>query len=293
MEDGEKLHGLPMWQQIKDLMMVDEKGNLILAVIRGDYEVNEVKLAKLAGAVTLKHATEEQIRSIGSEPGFISPVNLTGKVKIIGDISLRTVKNFYGGANSKHKDAININIDRDFKLDIEGDIALAKTGYRAIDGGKLVQKVGIEVGNIFQLGYHYSHLMNGATFIDADGTEKPYYMGSYGIGLGRTMAAIVEVSNDSMGIIWPGVVAPFDAILIGIGKDEDAQEIYQRLTKAGVEVLWDDRDTSPGEKFATADLIGVPVRLVVSGKTEGQVEIKRRGEKETKLVSLDELESLF
>src|SRR3989338_4196412 len=144
MADGVKLHGLPLWQQIKDVMMV-----------------NEVKLAHLAGAHQLRHATDEEIRQLGSEPGFISPVGLKGKVKIVGDTSLRTVKNAYGGANAKNRDAVNINIDRDYKLDIEGDIAEAEDGYVSERGSVLREKRGIEVGNIFHLGYHYTKLMKG------------------------------------------------------------------------------------------------------------------------------------
>ncbi len=287
MEDGVKLHGLPMWQQIKDLMMVDEKGRLILAVIRGDLEVNEVKLAQVTGSISLRHATAEEIRSIGSEPGFICPVGLKGKAMIVGDISLRTVRNAYGGANKLNRDAVNINIDRDYVPDIEGDIALAKAGYISDLGQKMTQKTGIEVGNIFQLGYHYTRLMKGATFMDEDGSAKPYYMGCYGIGIGRTLAAIVEAQHDDKGILWPEIVAPFRAHLINIGVSEQAKSVYDQLVKAGIDVVWDDReDVSAGEKFADADLIGIPVRLVVSTKTGTQVEWKRRGEPESKLVDV-------
>lgn len=289
MEDGVALHGLPLWQQIKDVMMADEEGNLILAVIRGDLTVNEVKLAHLAGAHHLRAATEEEIRGIGSEPGFISPVGLSGKVKIVGDTSLRTVKNAYGGANKKHRDAFNINIDRDYTLDVEGDIAMAQDGFATEDGKVLIEKRGIEVGNIFQLGYHYSHKMAGATFIDEDGVEKPYYMGCYGIGIGRTLAAVVEHHHDDRGMVWPEAIAPFAVHLISLAGGEDkAKEVYERLQKEGIEVLWDDREESAGVKFADADLIGIPWRWVVSKKTGEQVEVKRRTQKEARVVSLTE-----
>ncbi len=297
MEDGVKLHGLPMWQQIKDFMAVDEKGNLILAVIRGDLEVNEIKLAHLAGANHLRHATPEEIRSIGSEPGFISPVGLKGKIKIIGDISLRTVKNFYGGANALNRDAVNMNIDRDFSLDIEGDIAMAQAGFSTEDGkSKLMEKRGIEVGNIFQLGYHYTKLMKGANFIDEDGKEKPYYMGCYGIGIGRTLAAVVEKYHDEKGIIWPEAVAPYDVHVVDLRtKDEGrrTKEIVDELEKAGIEVLWDDRDyVSAGVKFADADLLGIPWRVVVSERTGEKVEVKKRSETTAKLMDLIDLINL-
>lgn len=287
MEDGVKLHGLPLWQQIKDVMMADEKGNLILAVIRGDLTVNEVKLAHLAGAAQLRHANDEEIRKIGSEPGFISPVGLKGKVKIIGDISLRTIRNAYGGANKKYVDAVNMNLDRDYQLDLEGDIAMCEEGFLSEEGSVLHEKRGIEVGNIFQLGYHYTKLMKGAVFVDEDGKEKPYYMGCYGIGIGRTMAAIVEKYHDDKGIVWPESVVPFQVHLVDLASQGDA--LHEKLEAAGIGVLWDDREESAGVKFADADLIGIPVRLVVSAKTGNKVEWKRRDSRETELVEVEEV----
>ena len=301
MEDGVKLHNMPLWQQIKSLMMVDEKGNMILAVIRGDLEVNETKLLHLAEAYKLHHATEKEIREIGSEPGFISPVGIHEKVKeagkrviVIGDRSLRTIKNAYTGANTKHLDFHNVNVDRDYILDTEGDIALAREGYLSLNGAPLVAKRGIEVGNIFQLGFHYSSKMRDAAFTDLDGHEKPYYMGCYGIGLARTLASIVEIYNDEKGIVWPEAVTPYQAHLIEI-KDQksaiktNAVEIYRKLQDAGVEVLYDDRDVRAGEKFADADLIGIPVRLVVSPKTGEKIEIKERKSGKIELLSLQEV----
>ncbi len=291
MEDGVTLHGLPLWQQMKDVMMVDEKGTIILGVIRGDLGVNETKLAHVVGAHQLRPATEEEIRSIGSAAGFISPVGLKGKVKIVGDISLRTVKNMYGGANKKHRDALNMNIDRDFTVDVEADIAMAQDGFVTEDGKSVLrERRGIEVGNIFQLGYHYSHRMKGAVFVDEDGAQKPYYMGCYGIGIGRTMAAIVEKYHDESGIIWPDTIAPFAVELISLaGVEKKAEELYKNLLDAGIDVLWDDRtDVSAGVKFADCDLIGIPWRVVVSKKTERKIEVKRRVEENTELLSVSE-----
>lgn len=161
---------------------------------------------------------------------------------------------------------------------------------RKLDKNRLTPKAGIEVGNIFQLGYHYTKLMKGATFVDKDGQEKPFYMGCYGIGLGRTMAAIVEVHNDDKGIIWPSSIAPYLVHLVGLNLEQEtvrqqADNAYQNLTKQGIEVLYDDRtDVNAGAKFADADLIGIPYRLVVSAKTGSQVEIKKRSQTESKLV---------
>ncbi len=291
MKDGVKTHNLPLWQQIKDVMYADEKGNLILAVIRGDLEVNETKLLKLTGAAQLRPATAEEIRGVGSEPGFISPVGLEGNVKIVGDSSLRGVRNAYGGANKRHEDAVNINVDRDYQLDQEGDIAMAREGFEAIDGhGKLVEKKGIEVGNIFQLGYHYTKLMAGSVFTNDQGETKPFYMGCYGIGLARTMASMVEVHHDDRGIVWPSNLAPYQVHLVSLtGGEEKAGEIYKELIDEGIEVLWDDRDESPGVKFADADLVGCPVRLVVSARTGEQLEWKLRSEKESELIGMKEV----
>ncbi|KKP61486.1 MAG: Proline-tRNA ligase [Candidatus Roizmanbacteria bacterium GW2011_GWA2_34_18] len=303
MEDGVKLHNKPLWQQIKDVLYVDENNRFILAIIRGDFDVNEIKLKHLSGANSLRHATDDEIiNKIHSEPGFISPVGIQKiiekniKLIIVADDSLRTIKNAYGGANKKYQDLFNMNIDRDYESDIEGDIALAKAGYLTIDKKqRLIEKQGIEVGNIFQLGYYYSKKMKGANFINQDGKEKPFYMGCYGIGIGRTIATIVEKYHDDKGIIWPETVAPFKVHLLGLDlKDEQTRykcyNCYNRLLKAGIEVLFDDREeVTAGEKFADADLIGVPIRLVVSKRTGEKIEYKKRNEKKFELISVEDV----
>jgi prolyl-tRNA synthetase len=304
MEDGVKLHNMPLWQQIKDVLYFDEATKrYVLAIIRGDFDVNETKLMQAAKAYDLRSATEEEIREdLGSEPGFISPVSFAKKgtksgheVVIVADKSLRTIKNAYGGANKKDTDLLNINIERDYKPDIEADIALAQPGMKSPDGGELVEKRGIEVGNIFQLGYHYSNLMNGAEYTDESGKRQKYYMGCYGIGIGRTMAAIVEAHHDDKGIVWPEAIAPFRVYLARLGDDEQvislADDVYNDLTQAGVAVLYDDRDVRPGEKFADADLMGIPYRLVVSGKTiaESKLEVKSRTDTQPQFVAREEI----
>jgi len=290
MEDGVKLHDLPLWQQIKDVMFVDNKNRFILAIIRGDFEVNEIKLKNLIKVNDLRHATDEEIRKLGSEPGFISPVEINKKAVVVADDSLRTIKNAYGGANKKHRDLLNINIDRDYKPEIEGDIALVKDGFLSESGKKLKEKKGIEVGNIFQLGCHYSKKMK-ATFTNKDGEEKFYYMGCYGIGVDRTLAAIVEIHHDDKGIIWPEAVAPFKIHLLSLGQDEEAEKLYNQLLKEKIEVLYDDRDISAGEKFADADLIGIPYRAVVSEKSlaAGGIELKRRDSEKSEVLSVKKL----
>lgn len=172
------------------------------------------------------------------------------------------------------------------------EISKVEAGKQCDLGHGPLQKVkSIEVGNIFQLGYHYSSKMKGATFRDSDGSEKPYYMGCYGIGLARTLATIVEVHHDDKGIIWPENVAPFKVYLISIGKDEEANRLYEELTGKGIEVLYDDRENKTvGEKFSDADLLGIPYRVVLSGKLEeGKVELKKRTESEVSVISKEEL----
>ncbi len=288
-EDGVKLYNEPAWRQIKTLVykINDE---FALVSVRGDLDVNEIKLGHILNCVNLEMATEEEIKKLGSCIGFVSPLKL--KLKKVGDISLKTVKNFYTGADEYQKDTLNVNYGRDFTVDIMADIAMARDGYLTEDGSAVLhEKKGIEVGNIFQLGEHYSSRMN-ARFTDKDGKEKFYYMGCYGIGVGRTMATIVEMFNDGKGITWPSSVAPYQVHLVKLGKSDDvakkADELYAELTAKNIEVLFDDRDISAGAKFADSDLIGIPLRIVISEKTlaKDSVEIKKRSEDKAELVRL-------
>jgi len=293
-EDGVKLYNQPAWRQIKTLVYKAD-GEYILASIRGDLDVNEAKLLHAAGCNNLEMASDDEIKELGSCSGFVSPLKL--KVKKIGDVSLKTVKNFYTGADEFQKDTLNVNYGRDFTVDVLADIGLAEEGYLSEEGVKLYEKKGIEVGNIFQLGEHYSSKMK-ATFADKDGKQKYFYMGCYGIGIGRTMATAVEIYNDEKGIIWPKAIAPFQIHLLKIGKSEEvakkAEDLYNELTAMGREVLYDDRDISAGEKFADADLIGIPLRIVVSEKTlkEDSVEVKKRDEDNSELIKFKDIDNL-
>jgi len=294
MEDGVKFHNLPLWKQIKDVMFVDEKSRFILAIIRGDLSVNETKLMHLTKSLNLRHASDDEISSLDSEPGFISPVGMKKGVIIVADDSLRKIINAYGGSNKKNKDLLNINIERDYKPNIEGDIAMAQNGFLSEGGSKLKESKGVEVGNIFQLGHLYSEKMK-ATFMDKDGKEKFYYMGCYGIGIDRTMATIIEKHFDGKGMIWPEIVAPFKIHLLLLkSKDPDvkkqAEKLYNNFVASGIEVLYDDREEiNAGEKFADADLIGCPIRIVVSEKTLSMdmVELKRRNSDKTEMVMIN------
>ncbi len=271
-------------------------GEIIIAVITGDLEVNQAKLEQAIKAVgQLEAATDEDLAKIGTKRGYVHCWGHQG-VRYIGDIVLEQARNLIGGQKEDTTDSINVNYGRDFVCEMLADIALAKAGDLSESGKVLLERRGIEVGNIFQLGYHYTTLMKGAVYRDADGSEKPFYMGCYGIGIGRTMATLVEKFHDAKGIIWPAAVAPFKVHLVALNLDKPevktaADKLYNELLEHGVEVLYDDRDTSAGAKFADADLVGIPYRIVISAKTveKQAVEMKPRSSDETKMVEMDKL----
>lgn len=281
----------------KTILFETEKGEVVAAAVRGDFDINEVKLLHAVGCYSLKLASEETVKKVtGAEVGYAGLINLPKEVKIFVDESCANRTNFELGANKTDYHSINVNFGRDLPHPKQFyDFKLAKEGYEGPNGKKLIAKKGIEVGNIFQLGLHYSSKMEGAHFIDEKGQPQPYYMGCYGIGLARTLATIVEVSNDDKGMIWPESVAPFQVHLIGLDLENaeiksKAQEVYNQMNAAGVEVLYDDRiGVRAGEKFADADLIGIPYRIVVSKKTEDRLEIKKRNDKDTEFVTAQEL----
>ncbi|MFC1646724.1 proline--tRNA ligase [Patescibacteria group bacterium] len=291
MDDNVKHYKLPKSRFLKNVVYTNRiTKEVIIAVIRGDLDVNKVKLEHALNAVgQLEESTEEDLKRIGTKPGYVHSWGHK-KAVYIGDFSLETVHNFYGGQKEDETDSKNVNYSRDFSCKKLADIASCKEGFFTEDGAnKLIKKRGIEVGNIFQLGYHYTHLMKGADFTDEEGVKKPFYMGCYGIGLGRTMAAIVEVYNDEKGIVWPESVAPYLVHLISLsGAGKNGEKVYNQMLNKNIEVLWDDRDVSAGVKFTDADLIGIPYRLVVSAKTGDKVEIKKRNEKDAKLLSIEE-----
>ena len=265
-------------------------GEIIIAVIRGDLEINKAKLEQHLNLVgMLEDATDEDLHKLGTKSGYVHSWGHKG-ARYIGDISLKVSKNLIGGQKEEKTDSFNVNYGRDFECESLGDIAMAEDGFLTEDGkSKLIEKKGIEVGNIFQLGLHYSEKMTGATFKDQSGEDKPYYMGCYGIGLGRAMATVVEKHHDDQGIIWPKNIAPFQVHLISLpGGEEQAKKVYQEIISSDLEILWDEREESAGKKFADADLIGVPIRAVVSKKSGDKIEFKQRGSRESELVSIEE-----
>ena len=282
--------GVPTSQTLKAVFYTTAEGEVIFAVIRGDLSINEVKLSNLLGGTTLRPASEEELREKGIVAGYASPIGVRG-VRVVVDDSARSGTNFVAGANRPGYHYLNVNYPRDFQADIEADIALARGGSPCPRcAGMLQEARGIEIGHLFKLGTRYSSAV-GATFLDPGGQARPIVMGSYGIGAGRLLAAIVEQHHDDKGIIWPPSVAPFQVHLVSLGLDrpearEGAEALYAELEQAGLEVLYDDRAESAGVKFNDADLIGVPLRLTISPRTlkAETVEAKLRRESEATLL---------
>jgi prolyl-tRNA synthetase len=286
--------GVPTSQTLKAVFYYVD-GVLVFVVIRGDLEVNETKLRNNLKCSELRLATEGEVNGAGLVAGFASPIGVKG-IKVVADDSITSGSNFIVGANKSGYHLKNANYPRDFKVDLIADIALARSGDSCSKcRGKLSSARGIEVGHVFKLGTFISERF-GASFLDNDGKSRPIVMGSYGIGLGRLLAAIVEQSHDDKGIIWPLSVAPYQVHLCPLSLDKSAvlptaEKIYQELQKEGVEVLFDDRDDSPGVKFNDADLLGIPLRLTLSPRTlqSQSVEAKWRTEQKAQLLPLDNL----
>jgi prolyl-tRNA synthetase len=273
-----------------------DSGRFVFAVIRGDLDVNETKLRKASGEGGLTPATVEEIRAIGAEPGYGSPVRVRDALIVI-DESVRDSPNLVAGANRVGWHVLNTNPGRDYAPDVVADIASAEAGFPCpICGAALTAERAIEVGNIFKLGTRYSKAL-GAEYLDAEGISHPIFMGSYGIGSGRVSATVVEQHHDERGIVWPVSVAPYEVSLLWIGGEDDtepqetADRLYDELTKGGIEVLYDDRPERAGVKFNDADLIGNPVRVSVSARTlgKGEAEIKLRSAGEAVFVPLSEV----
>jgi prolyl-tRNA synthetase len=270
-------------------------GRLITAIVRGDHDFNETKLANAVGATTgIRPATVEEIRAAGMEPGYGSPIGARDTTVVVDELAARS-PNLVAGANEAGFHFRNVNVGRDFTADLVVDLTNAREGDPCPTCGKsVILRNGIEVGNIFKLGTKFTDAA-GATYLGEDGVEHPIIMGSYGIGVGRNVACIVEAHHDDKGIIWPEEVAPYAAHLVAIGANRDAAvaELADRLhelsIEAGREILYDDRDESPGVKFTDAELLGMPWILTVSPRSlaAGGVEVTERatGERSTRPIS--------
>ncbi len=272
--------------------IVDDE--LLFVVIRGDLEVNEIKLSNALGQPAELHlASPQEVAAAGIVAGSASPVGLD--VRTVADESINLGSNFAVGANKDDYHLLNANVGRDFEPNVVTDIALAQEGYQCPNcDGALASRRGIEVGHVFKLGTRYSEALD-AQFLDSGGERHMIIMGCYGIGVGRLLAAAIEQNHDDAGIVFPAPIAPYDIHLVGLNTNvaevaEAADSLYDDLRKAGMSVLYDDRNESPGVKFNDADLIGLPVRVVVSRRNlnQGIVEIKRRNSPDAVTAPVDE-----
>jgi prolyl-tRNA synthetase len=298
-EDVARFVGVPTTQTLKAVFFTaqGQEPHLVFAVIRGDLEVNETKLSHAIGGLPLRSAEEGEIQAVGAVPGYASPIGIRG-ARVIADDSVHLGSNFVVGANREGYHLTGVSYGRDFTADLVADIALAREGDRCphCEGTLRVER-GIELGHCFKLGTRYTEPAN-ITYLDADGVAHPIVMGSYGIGIGRLMAAIVEVHYDAYGIRWPASVAPFQVHIVSLMREENgvaqADRLYDRLWELGIETLYDDRaGPSAGVKFNDADLIGCPLRLTVSERSlkNGGVEAKWRARCEREVIPVDAVEA--
>jgi len=287
-------HGVAEHKILKSVVYEVDDAGLIGVVIRGDLSVNECKLENYLKK-KIRAASPDTLQKAGLVQGYISPVNAPEGISFIGDHSIKNVKNFVTGANAPAKDYKNVNLGRDFQIADFTDLVEAQAGFACAGCEESLREIkGVEVGNIFKLGTKFSKDFD-LKFTDSDGKQKPAVMGCYGIGTTRLMGTIVEAKHDDGGIAWPMSVAPYQVHLITLGSGDDAEaqadKLYEELEAAGVEVLYDDRDERAGVKFNDADLIGIPLRLVISKRSieNGGVEWKVRADKDSESVSLDEV----
>jgi len=286
--------GIGAEQTLKSVFYVAD-GKVIFVVIRGDLGVNEVKLKNLLTCSDLHMATEAETREAGLVAGYASAINLKG-YRVLADDSVKLGGNFVAGANKPDTHLKNVNYPRDFKVDTVADIAVAREGDQCPKCNSILRsQQGIEVGHVFKLGTFLSERL-GAYYLDKDGASKPITMGCYGIGVGRLLAAAVEQNHDDKGIIWPLPIAPFQVCLCPLKIDDPAvmqaaEKLYPELISAGIEVLLDDRPESPGVKFNDADLIGIPLRIVISTRTlkTNSVELKWRKDAQAQMQPLEGL----
>lgn len=267
---------------------------VVVVCVRGEYKVSEVKLVNLLGVSDLALASEEVVKKLtGAEVGYAGPVGLPKEIEVLWDKTTKGRVNFECGGNKTDYHNINVNFGRDVETPKHFvDVREVQAGEGCINckEGKLKEQKAIELAHVFKLGTIYSEAM-GAYFLDETGAKRPLVMGCYGIGMTRLIAAAVEQHHDDKGMRWPPQIAPYRVHLISLkGGEEQAEKVYEELTKADVEVLWDDRDESAGVKFADSDLIGIPVRLVVSAKTGDKVEWKERTKDGVELLTLSDVE---
>jgi len=279
---------VPVEKTIKAVAFQTEKDELVLTFVRGDHEVNDVKVLNAVGAIDLHMAEEAAITAAGGVAGFMSPIGIRKGTKIVVDSTVMEMYNAVAGANETDVHYKNVNPKRDFGEAIVTDIRMIQAGDACPRCGQPVKMTrGIEAGQVFTLGTKYSEALQ-ATFLDENGKEKPLVMGCYGIGVSRTMAAAIEQNNDEQGIIWPRAIAPFEVLVVPVNAKVPeqlalAEEIYAEMKQAGTDALLDDRKERAGVKFKDADLIGYPLRITIGPKAleENQIEVKIRKTGET------------
>jgi prolyl-tRNA synthetase len=288
---------VPKTSLVKSLLYQgDDK--LFLVLIRGDRELNEIKLNNaLGGFVSLELASPQIVAEIlGCEPGFVGPVEVPVGLTVIADEEVPLMKQAVCGANKTNYHLVNVVPSLEFRIDKVLDLRMVESGEACLKcGAPLKEARGIEVGQVFKLGTKYSKSL-GANFLDENGVEKPCVMGCYGVGVSRSLAASIEQNHDDFGIIWPIPIAPYHCIIVPVStKDaqvvEMAEKLYQELQRFGVEVVLDDRDERAGVKFKDADLVGYPLRMTIGSKTlaNGQVELRERKTGETQLVPVEDV----
>ncbi len=288
-----KHFNMPENRFIKNVVYKTSRDKLIIATITGDLDVNEAKLTRLIGKGELVKADDNDIAKIGATHGTVHSWGYKDHKKnitFVVDEVIPKARNLYGGYKTDTTDPQNVNYGRDFESDVVGDIAEPFDGAKCKEckGGKLRIIKTVEFGHLFKYDHFYTKAHNGY-YVDKNGKNKLMYSGAYGIGIGRQMALVAERHNDKNGIIWPSSIAPYDVHLIDLKGANNVENIYKKLKKADIDVLWDDRDIGAGEKFADADLIGIPVRLVISDKTADKVEWKKRSSDKTELLDLNKV----
>ncbi|HEY9143262.1 MAG TPA: proline--tRNA ligase [Arenimonas sp.] len=293
-EDVAALLEIPLVRTVKSVALVGEQG-FVLALVRGNHSVNEIKLAKLAGLADYRLATEAEIAEhLGSEPGFLGPLKPAKPITVVADRSVAAMADFVVGANRKGYHLAGVNWGRDLpEPDVVADIRNVVQGDPSPDGqGRLGIARGIEVGHVFQLGQKYAEAMK-ATVLDADGKAQVMHMGCYGIGVSRIVAAAIEQNHDASGIIWPAPMAPWQVAVCIINPKNDpavveaAVAMYEQLQSAGLEVVLDDRGLRPGVMFGDIELIGIPHRVVVSGRGLEAGTYEYRGRRDSDSENLD------
>jgi prolyl-tRNA synthetase len=297
--DVATLLGIELRQTVKSVVVIPADGKLTMVLVRGDHEVNEIKLGKLPGLADFRMATEAEIREhIGCVPGFIGPVNAKNPLRVIADLTVNAMSDFVCGANEPKFHLSGVNFGRDCsEPDLVADVRNVVEGDPSPDGkGILSIARGIEVGHVFQLGKKYAEAMN-ATVLDDQQKASVMFMGCYGIGVSRIVGAAIEQNFDDKGIIWPQAIAPFQVSLLPMNAHTservqvETEKLYAELTQAGIEVLLDDRNARAGVMFADHELIGIPHRVVVGDKglDGGMVEYKARRNAESQLIARDQI----